>query len=71
MFEASEYAQERYNELVERGVRLARFSRVRAGEDGTSRTPRLGWLRGLLARRVRGGATSLVSRTASTSPPAR
>jgi hypothetical protein len=60
MFEASEYAQERYSELVERGVKLARFSRAPAGDAGEESLPRLGWLRGFLTRRVRGRATPLV-----------
>jgi hypothetical protein len=71
MFEASEYARERYHEMVERGVRLAHLSRVRAGDDDAVRAPRLGWLRGLLARRVDGQETPLVSRPASPSASGR
>jgi hypothetical protein len=71
MFETSEYAQERYNELVERGLRLARLAHVRAGREGAVGASRRGWLRTLLLRRVDGRATRVVSPPAATSASAR
>jgi hypothetical protein len=70
MFEASDYARERYNEMVERGLMLARLARVREGEERAVPVTRLGWLRALVVRRLRGQGTRLEVPSAATSPSA-
>ena len=61
MMETSDYASERYRELVARGVTAARMQRLaeeRAGStEAAARAPRPGWLRTLLAKLLTRPAT--------------
>ena len=66
MMETSDYASERYREMVARGLKAARRKRLdeeRAEE--AVRTPRTGWLRMLLTKQLYGWAQRLESSVTS------
>jgi hypothetical protein len=56
MLETSDYATERYREMVARGVTAARMQRLaaerRESTETAARAPRPGWLRTLIAHLV-------------------
>jgi hypothetical protein len=56
MMETSDYASERYQEMVARGLTAARRKRLaverRESTEAAARAPRSGWLRTLLAHMV-------------------